>query len=235
MPTSRGASASARRRPTSTASPASTFARSSTGFQRSRSVAMKAANSAGVPPTAIAASPFRRSSAAGSCTALAAAAASLSRFAGAKLAGASRPYHCVISKPGQPCSATVGTSGSWAMRCRRAGGDAAQLAGLDELQDRRRADRGRLQPAREQVGELRAGAAVRHVDDEDAGRHLQVLEREVAGAAVAGRAVVDLARAWPCASATNSLRFFAGRSGWTTYRLGTLASSETGLKSLIGS
>ena len=30
----------------------------------------------------------------------------------ARLAGASRPYHCVISKPGQPCSATVGTSGS---------------------------------------------------------------------------------------------------------------------------
>ncbi len=55
-----------------------TFARAITGFQRSRSWAMKAANSAGVPPTAIAASLFRRSSAAGSRIALAAAAASLS-------------------------------------------------------------------------------------------------------------------------------------------------------------
>ena len=54
------------------------FARTITGFQRSRSWAMKAANSAGVPPTAIAASLFRRSSAVGSRIAFAAAAASLS-------------------------------------------------------------------------------------------------------------------------------------------------------------
>ncbi len=77
---------------------------------------MKAANSAGVLPTAIAASPCSRSSAAGSRTARAAAAASLSVAGAARLAGARMPYHCVISKPGQPCSATVPTSGSWAIR-----------------------------------------------------------------------------------------------------------------------
>ncbi|MNW06175.1 hypothetical protein D3C71_2025330 [compost metagenome] len=33
-----------------------------------------------------------------------------------RLAGASMPYHCVISKPGKPCSATVATSGSWGRR-----------------------------------------------------------------------------------------------------------------------
>ena len=48
----------------------------------------------------------------------------------ARLAGASRPYHCLISKPGKPCSATVGTSGNRARRWVPAGGDAAQFAGL---------------------------------------------------------------------------------------------------------
>jgi hypothetical protein len=103
------------------------------------------------------------------------------------------PYHCVISNFGQPCSATVGTSGSCAIRCADPVAMQRSLPALMK-QDRRRADRCRLQAAGEQVGELRPGAAVRHVHDEDVGRHLQVLEGEVAGAAVARRAVVELAR-----------------------------------------
>jgi hypothetical protein len=74
-----------------------------------------------------------------------------------------------------------------------AGGDAAQLARLDVRQDGGRAHAGGFEPAGQQVGELRAGAAVGHVQHEDAGGHLQVFKRQVPGAAVAGRAVVELA------------------------------------------
>ena len=103
---------------------------------------MKAANSAGVLPTAIAASRLQALERRRLAHRARRRGGELVGAAGAaRLAGASRPYHCVISKPGQPCSATVGTSGSCAMRCADAGRDAAQLAGLDELQDRRRADR----------------------------------------------------------------------------------------------
>ena len=171
-----------------------TFARASTGFQRSRSLAMKAANSAGVLPTAIAASLFRRSSAAGSRTARAAAAASLSTFGRGQIRGRQQAVPLRHLEAGPALLGDGRHVGQLGDALRRAGGDAAELAGLDELQDRRRADRGRLQAAGEQVGELRAGAAIGHVDDEDAGRHLQVLEGQVAGAAVAGRAVVQLAR-----------------------------------------
>src|SRR5688572_32387986 len=47
----------------------------------------------------------------------------------------------------------------WQLRdaLRRAGRDAAQPAGADELQHRRRADRGGVEAAGDQVGELRAG------------------------------------------------------------------------------
>jgi hypothetical protein len=64
---------------------------------------------------------------------------------------------------------------------------------LPVLMNRRRAHRGGVQPTAHQVGELRAGAAVGHVQDKGVGHHLQVLEGQVAGAAVAGRAVVQLA------------------------------------------
>ena len=77
---------------------------------------MNCANCWGVLPMGSAASPCRRLSASGALTALAHSAASLSTWALVMLEGASMPYHCVISKPGKPCSATVGTSGNWGRR-----------------------------------------------------------------------------------------------------------------------
>lgn len=78
---------------------------------------MKRANSAGVLPAAIAASALNVSVEDGCFTDEALAAASLSTAPCGRFDGASTPYHCVISKPGKPCSATVGTSGSCARRC----------------------------------------------------------------------------------------------------------------------
>jgi hypothetical protein len=79
----------------------------------------------------------------------------------------------------------VGTSGKLGQALRGAGGDAAQLAGLDELQQRRCPHGRGLKPAGQQVGQHRPGAAVGHVHHEDAGGHLQVFKRQVAGAAIA--------------------------------------------------
>ncbi|MNR05744.1 hypothetical protein D3C85_1217890 [compost metagenome] len=69
-----------------------------------------------MPPTASAASAVRRCIESGDFTAFMVSAESLAICTGVMLAGASMPYHCVISKPGKPCSATVGTSGSCARR-----------------------------------------------------------------------------------------------------------------------
>ncbi len=71
--------------------------------------------------------------------------------------------------------------------------DRAQPPRLDVRQQRRRAGRERLRAAGQQIGQRRPGAAVRDVRDEHAGHQLEVLHCQVAGAGVAGRAVVELA------------------------------------------
>src|SRR3974390_86841 len=69
-------------------------------LQRACSFLMNAAYSAGVEPTASASSAAKRSFTLAECAALAAAAAGRLMIASGVFAGAFRPYHCEVSKPG---------------------------------------------------------------------------------------------------------------------------------------
>ena len=153
---------------------------------------MKRANSAGVLPAAMAASALNFSVEAGLLHRRGAGRGQLVHRRLRRVRGASTPYHCVISKPGKPCSATVGTSGSCAGRCVV---PVAMQRSLPVLMNCITAARhaGGVEPTGQQVGQLRAGAAVGHVQDEGVADHLRVFHRQMPGAAVAGRAVVQLA------------------------------------------
>jgi len=85
-------------------------------LQRCCSLRMKAAYSAGPEPIDSASSAANRSCTLGSLAAFAASAARRWITALGVRAGAFNPYHCEVSKPGYPCSATVGTSDSVASR-----------------------------------------------------------------------------------------------------------------------
>ena len=87
-----------------------------------------------------------------------------------------------------------GHVGQGGQTLRRAAGDDADAPRLRLLDESGRPGGGGIGVAGDQVRELRAGALVRHVHHVDSGRHLQHLEGEMAGAAVAGGAVTELAR-----------------------------------------
>ena len=116
--------------------------------------------------------------------------------AGGVPAGARMPNQPVTSKPGMPCSATVGTSGSTLERALVVTASGPQLARLDVRQRARRNVEAEVDLAGQQRRERRAGALVRHHDHVDLRFALQELGRQAGGrrAAAAG-GVVELARA----------------------------------------
>ena len=89
----------------------------------------------------------------------------------------------------------------------------AQAARLDMRQQRGgRVDR-HVHIAGQQVGGRRPGAAVRHVDDVDAGHLLEQLAREMRARADARARKIELARDWPWRSRSARATFLAGSAG----------------------
>ena len=88
----------------------------------------------------------------------------------------------------------VGMSGAAAERAERGLAERAHLAGLHVRQRGRQAAEIDVDQARHQVGHGRPAALVGHVHDVDLAHRLEELEREMRGAAGAGRRAVQLAR-----------------------------------------
>ena len=162
-------------------------------LQRSCSALMSAAKSAGVPPPALASSFAKRVVIALVFSALLISTESLSTTLLRELR---RPDDSVPLRRLEAGIAELRDRRHVRKRrdaLRRSHRDRSELSGLDVRHQRRRARGSRLEPAAEQVLQLRPRSAVRDVHDVDAGHVLEVFEREVAGAAVAGRPVVELA------------------------------------------
>ena len=99
-------------------------------------------------------------------------------------------------KPGPALLGHRGHIGQLRQALQRAGGNAAQLAGAHELDHGGCAHGRGLQPAGQQVGQLRPRAPVGHMHDEGLGGHLEVFHGQVTRAAVAGGPVAQLTRAF---------------------------------------
>ena len=103
----------------------------------------------------------------------------------------------------------VGMSGAAAERVSDGLAESPQLARLDVRQRRREPAEIDVDQARHQVGHGRSAALVGHVHDVDLAHRLEELERQMRGAAGAGRGAVELAR--PVAGQGQKLGHVLGR------------------------
>jgi hypothetical protein len=150
--------------------------------------------------------------------------------AGGVFAGAKKPFQPNSSMLGRPCSRTVGRSGSASVRFGESVASARSAPPRTWASDVEIWSPAELDAAREQLLHQRSGAAERHVIHLDAGVALQAFRRRDASRCPARSS----RRTRPCRSpceGDNSFRSFAGTDGWHITISGTLAASDTGVKS----